>query len=535
MWFIPDHSLEDPTFCSNWKETFGVAPFVPQACFMGFSSVIIKLFFEIWKSKWQQWIFPSPFVSHPDPRPHFNGSEFCIEQYALGNAVEQFEKDSISTRQEIFIIPRTILIVTSPNAKEEIISSHRPHSTSSSYPGFQHVRTNSSVPLLSSSYYFPTQSSYCPPSQLSPSLLSMLTTYTSTTFSSLSLTSTITTQLYEELLQYQQRQQSGLPPQVFIIDNLLSGSLIHTFGVNYQNVRDKYFSDFELSESLRKEIVNDYSRQREHRLKTRLNQLYENDYGKDHRIYLNSGSLFVHSPIIQILCPKLLETNFEDVMADINNNFNNFQIFLKLIYMCDIDDNSIDFNNIIDLLKLSIKFEMSVLSDILKLKLWNLTQGNLDIYTKHIHSLPYFYKSEKSSPNTSSSLSNPHYSPHATPQNPHYTTEPIFSAISLFEELFQLKESTADFSIVLSSHDEIKVHKWVLSQWDFFAEKIASFNFEYTHLLPVSTFQKLVQYYYTDSVSIFSREDCVVILNNADYFKIDPSLRNYCYHFLQIC
>jgi len=207
--------------------------------------------------------------------------------------------------------------------------------------------------------------------QLSPTLMSLLTSYTTSTFSSLSLTSTITTQLYEELLQFQQSQNSGLPPQVFIIDNVLSGALIHTFGVNYQNVRDRYFHDFELSESLRKEIVNDYSRQREQRLKTRLNQLYENDYGKDHRIYLNSGILYVHSPIIQIQCPKLLQTtNFDDI--NINNLFNNFQIFLKMLYMCDVEEGTIDINNIIDLLKLSIRFEMRILSDILKLKLWNL-------------------------------------------------------------------------------------------------------------------------------------------------------------------
>jgi hypothetical protein len=561
MWFIPDHSLEDSTFCANWRETFGVAPFVPQACFMGFSSTIIKLFFEIWKSKWQQWIFPSPFVSHPDPRPHFNGSEFCIEQYALGNTVEQFEKDSLSFRSEIFIIPRTVLIVTSPslpnnnNEAQPVTSS--PHaSTSSSYPGF-HVR-NSSLPLLSSSYYFnsscpqllitPSMLSHLSNLQLSPTLMSLLTSYTTSTFSSLSLTSTITTQLYEELLQFQQSQNSGLPPQVFIIDNVLSGALIHTFGVNYQNVRDHYFHDFELSESLRKEIVNDYSRQREHRLKTRLNQLYENDYGKDHRIYLNSGILYVHSPIIQIQCPKLLETtNFDDF--NINNLFNNFQIFLKMLYMCDIEEGTIDMNNIIDLLNLSIRFEMRTLSDILKLNLWNLCQGDLQSYTKYIHALPYFYsKSEKSSPNTSSSSLNarqndnnnnnkyasPHYSAYSTTNNPHYTTEPTFSAISLFDELFLLKETTADFSIVLTHHDEIKVHKWVLFHWAFFTEKIASFNFEYQHIIPVSTFRKLVQYYYTDNMSIFTRDDCSAILQNADYFRVDSSLRNYCYHYLQI-
>jgi len=136
--------------------------------------------------------------------------------------------------------------------------------------------------------------------------------------------------------------------------------------------------------------------------------------------------------------------------------------------------------------------------------------------------------------NNNNNYASPHYSAYSTTHNPHYTSEPAFSAISLFDDLFLLKETTADFSIVLTHHDEIKVHKWVLSQWDFFTEKIASFNFEYQNRLPVETFKKLVQYYYTDNVSIFSREDCLAILQHADYFKVDPSLRNYCYHYLQI-
>jgi hypothetical protein len=570
MWFIPDHSLEDPVFCSNWKETFAISPFVPQACFMGFSSVIIKVFFEIWKSKWQQWIFPSPFVSHPDPRPHFNGSEFCIEQYALGNTIEQFERDSYSSRQEIFIIPRTVLIVTSPdnnnttqnnnnnNRNEEI----QHFSTSNtSYP----FTRNSSLPLLSSlsvsSSYFachfsPSQLNISPSLlshlsllQLSPSLISLLTSSTTSTVSSLSLNSTITMQVYQELLQFQQRQQSQ--PQVFIVDNVLSGSFIHTFGVNYQSIRDGFFSDFQISESLRNEILKDFSKQREHRLKMRLNQLFENDLGKDHRIYLNSGVLFVHSPIIQIQCPKLLESSS---VEDVDSNVNNFQIFLKLIYMCDVEDDSIDISNIIELILLSIKFGMRILSDILKLKLWNLCDGNLEFYTKHIHSLPYFYKNDNTNTSTPSSHSshnpyynNPHYSAEPTNNNPHFsaeptnnnphctnTSEPAFSATSLFEELFLLKETTADFSICLTSNEEIKVHKWVLSQWDFFTEKIISFNYEYENEIPVSTFKKLVQYYYTDDVSIFNFDDCTAIIEKADYFMIDSSLRNYCYHFLRL-
>jgi hypothetical protein len=56
---VQDHSLADMEFISNWKNTFLVAPFVPQACFMGFKSSIIRQFFEIWKRYFLSFLFSS--------------------------------------------------------------------------------------------------------------------------------------------------------------------------------------------------------------------------------------------------------------------------------------------------------------------------------------------------------------------------------------------------------------------------------------------------------------------------------------------
>jgi len=41
------------------------------------------------QSLWRKWIEPAPFANFGDPDPAFPGSAFCIEQYALGLALEQ--------------------------------------------------------------------------------------------------------------------------------------------------------------------------------------------------------------------------------------------------------------------------------------------------------------------------------------------------------------------------------------------------------------------------------------------------------------
>lgn len=45
--------------------------------------------FAVWENKWREWIVPHPFAKYPDPMPDFEGSAFCIEQYALGMALEE--------------------------------------------------------------------------------------------------------------------------------------------------------------------------------------------------------------------------------------------------------------------------------------------------------------------------------------------------------------------------------------------------------------------------------------------------------------
>ncbi|KAA6399655.1 MAG: hypothetical protein EZS28_004818 [Streblomastix strix] len=89
MALLRDHVNNDPAFLSRWEDG-AERCFVPQACYMIFRSDIIKEFFNLWESIWREWIYPSPFFSHPDPAPHFPGSAFCIEQYALAQALRRF-------------------------------------------------------------------------------------------------------------------------------------------------------------------------------------------------------------------------------------------------------------------------------------------------------------------------------------------------------------------------------------------------------------------------------------------------------------
>lgn len=42
---------------------------------------------------WFEWITPTPFTKFPDPYPSFHASAFCIEQYALGMALEKLLAD----------------------------------------------------------------------------------------------------------------------------------------------------------------------------------------------------------------------------------------------------------------------------------------------------------------------------------------------------------------------------------------------------------------------------------------------------------
>ena len=87
----PDHVNYDQRFCALWLQQHGdEAPVVPQSCFMGFKACVLAPFFQEWRTEWSAWITPYPFANYPDPRPHFVGSAFCAEQYALGVALARF-------------------------------------------------------------------------------------------------------------------------------------------------------------------------------------------------------------------------------------------------------------------------------------------------------------------------------------------------------------------------------------------------------------------------------------------------------------
>lgn len=87
FYMTPDHVNSDPAFCKTWTSKIGNLCVVPQACLMGFKTDIISHFFTFWEAIWKHWITPAPFTNFPDPNPTFTGSEFCIEQYALGQAL----------------------------------------------------------------------------------------------------------------------------------------------------------------------------------------------------------------------------------------------------------------------------------------------------------------------------------------------------------------------------------------------------------------------------------------------------------------
>ncbi|CAF3561227.1 unnamed protein product, partial [Rotaria sp. Silwood2] len=89
FYFILDHVMYDSSFVARWKQQHQDT-FIPQACFMGFKSSCMSTFFGLWKNAWKMWIEPKPFTMYHDPNPDFVGSSFCIEQYALGNAISDF-------------------------------------------------------------------------------------------------------------------------------------------------------------------------------------------------------------------------------------------------------------------------------------------------------------------------------------------------------------------------------------------------------------------------------------------------------------
>lgn len=87
FFMVADHVNSDHAFQRNWAANIGYQPCIPQACLMGFKSSVVLPFFEMWKTCWKLWIYPNVFTTFPDPNPDFEGSAFCTEQYALGQAL----------------------------------------------------------------------------------------------------------------------------------------------------------------------------------------------------------------------------------------------------------------------------------------------------------------------------------------------------------------------------------------------------------------------------------------------------------------
>lgn len=118
---IPDHVMFDPQFMDLWHQQRNspkeVNWLIPQACLMGFKSTIITKFFALWRKIWNEWIDPVPFSGYPDPRPDFPGSAFCIEQYALGMALNQF---GVDLKNSVLKISRNLISFPIETPSEEI-------------------------------------------------------------------------------------------------------------------------------------------------------------------------------------------------------------------------------------------------------------------------------------------------------------------------------------------------------------------------------------------------------------------------------
>eukprot|EP01117_Protostelium_nocturnum_P002674 TRINITY_DN134_c0_g1_i1.p1 TRINITY_DN134_c0_g1~~TRINITY_DN134_c0_g1_i1.p1 ORF type:complete len:481 (-),score=189.86 TRINITY_DN134_c0_g1_i1:37-1479(-) len=98
-----DHVMQDKEFVRRWEEQRPLS-IVPQACLMGFKVPVIPEFFSTWEQIWRDWISPAPFSKYPDPRPHFQGSAFCIEQYAMGMALHSYASQILIFGREIMAI-----------------------------------------------------------------------------------------------------------------------------------------------------------------------------------------------------------------------------------------------------------------------------------------------------------------------------------------------------------------------------------------------------------------------------------------------
>jgi len=132
LYLVPDHVMLNKDFIKTWRDQHPET-FIPQACFMGFKSSIMPSLFLLWKQAWVKWIEPQLFSTYKDPNPTFSGSAFCIEQYALGNAIYHFiTKQSSSVvlngnliSKYINKIERNLTIIDDEHAEEFIPFAHQ--------------------------------------------------------------------------------------------------------------------------------------------------------------------------------------------------------------------------------------------------------------------------------------------------------------------------------------------------------------------------------------------------------------------------
>lgn len=137
FYMTPDHVNSDAEFAKSWLERVGQPCVVPQACLMGFKDSVITHFFTFWEAIWKHWITPKPFANFGDPNPTFAGSEFCIEQYALGQSLaykEEWIRDVMWFRRDPLAVPKSGAVPNNvfpskktsvqPNTIQKLIAQH---------------------------------------------------------------------------------------------------------------------------------------------------------------------------------------------------------------------------------------------------------------------------------------------------------------------------------------------------------------------------------------------------------------------------
>jgi len=108
--FVRDRVNDYDEFKRLWTRTANYY-FVPQACIMGFKKSSYQNIFASWEKYWKEWITPHTFAKYQDPYPSFYNSWFCVEQYALGMAIETHVPDYKQFATEVLVIPRYDIFV----------------------------------------------------------------------------------------------------------------------------------------------------------------------------------------------------------------------------------------------------------------------------------------------------------------------------------------------------------------------------------------------------------------------------------------